>query len=69
MYFIVNNDAEGEHLIKILNSSLYTFLIKICQWGNFRNEQKVFSYLKYPKITININSYFKLSDNEIALIN
>jgi hypothetical protein len=74
MYFIVNNDIEGQQLIKILNSQLYVFLTKICQWGNFRNEQKVFSYLKYPKITDTeidneyVNNFFKLSENEINII-
>jgi hypothetical protein len=76
MYFIVLEDHEGEKLVKILNSSLYKFLIKICQWGNFRNEPKLLSYLKYPKIEkeieINdnyINEYFKLNKNEIMIIN
>lgn len=74
MYIIVNNDIEGQQLIKILNSQLYVFLTKICQWGNFRNEQKVFSYLKYPKITDTeidneyVNNFFKLSENEINII-
>ena len=68
------NDIEGQQLIKILNSQLYVFLTKICQWGNFRNEQKVFSYLKYPKITDTeidneyVNNFFKLSENEINII-
>lgn len=74
MYFIVNSKLEGKQLIRILNSQLYVFLIKICQWGNFRNEQKLFSYLKYPPIInekINdeyVNNYFKLSKNEINII-
>ena len=62
-------------MVKILNSDLYVFLIKICQWGNFRNEQKFFSFIKYPKITINdhidntfIYNYFKLTNNEIDVI-
>lgn len=71
MYFIVNSDVEGQQLVNVLNSKLYVFLTKICQWGNFRNEQKLFSYLKYPPINdipINddyINTYFKLSQDEI----
>jgi len=75
MYFLVDNDFEGEQLVKILNSSLYVFLTKICKWGNFRNEQKVFSFLKYPIITQQeitdkyINDFFKLSKNEIDILN
>jgi hypothetical protein len=79
MYFIVNSDLEGQQLVNILNSKLYVFLTKICQWGNFRNEQKLFSYLKYPPInnttindtTINddyINKYFKLTQDEIDVL-
>jgi hypothetical protein len=84
MYFIVNSDLEGQQLVNVLNSKLYVFLTKICQWGNFRNEQKIFSYLKYPPInnttindtTINdtpinddyINKYFKLSQDEIDVL-
>jgi len=74
MYFIVNNDFEGQQLINILNSNLYKFLINICQWGNFRNEQKLFSYLKYPQITDKIidnnyiYTYFNLTENEILSI-
>jgi hypothetical protein len=71
MYFIVDDSSEGHKLVKILNSKLYMFLAKICQWGNFRNEQKLFSYLKYPstadkKISNNyIYKCFKLTKKEI----
>ena len=74
MYFIVNDKIEGNKLIQILESKLYVFLINICQWGNFRNEQKLFSYLKFQKITNvditddYINTYFKLSIKEINLL-
>lgn len=74
MYFIVNNDNEGNKLVEILNTKLYLFLIKICQWGNFRNEEKLLSYLKYPKINKKINdkyiyNFFKLTIDEINIIN
>jgi hypothetical protein len=76
MYFIVDSENDGKNLIKILNSQLYVFIIHICQWGNFRNEQKLFSYIKYPIIenindNINddyINTYFNLSDDEIKIL-
>ena len=74
MYIIVNNDIEGNGLVKILNSDLYVFLNKICQWGNFRNEQKIYEYIKFPPITNEkidndyINQFFKLSKNEIKCI-
>ena len=70
---LVTDDKEGNQLVEMLNSSLYTFLVKICSWGNFRNESSLFSYLKYPiidKITDNnIYDYFMFSQNEIAIIN
>jgi hypothetical protein len=74
MYFIVDSELEGQQLVKILNTKLYVFLTKICQWGNFRNEQKVFSYLKYPKISDikiddeYINKYFNLTHKEINVL-
>lgn len=74
MYIIVNNDIEGNGLVKILNSDLHVFLNKICQWGNFRNEQKIYEYIKFPPITNDkidnsyINHFFKLSKNEIYCI-
>ena len=79
MYFIVDSELEGQQLVKILNTKLYVFLTKICQWGNFRNEQKVFSYLKYPKINdtkidyikiddVYINKYFNLTQKEIDVL-
>jgi hypothetical protein len=74
MYFIVNSYLEGQQLVNILNSKLYVFLTKICQWGNFRNEQKLFSYLKYPKINdtkiddVYINKYFNLTQKEIDIL-
>ena len=68
MYFIVETQEEGLFLVDILNSNLYKFLIKICQWGNFRNEVTLFNYLKYPN-SIDINNYFKLNKEEIDFVN
>lgn len=71
MYILVNTKEEGENIVNTLNSKLFIYLIKICQWGNFRNEVLLFSYFKYPEITNNIinneyiNNYYKLTNYEI----
>ena len=74
MFILVDSKKEGDLLIKSINSKLFKFLIQICQWGNFRNEASLFSYLKYPTSDINsindefIYAYYKLNNNEISLI-
>jgi len=77
MYILVESKKEGNVIVNTINSKLFTFLIKICQWGNFRNEASLFSYLKYVdskqvkknKIDENyINKYFNLSLEEIYYI-
>ena len=78
MYILVNSKEEGTMLVDTLKSKLFTFLIKICQWGNFRNESQLFTYLKYPNIIQTQNKkiddtfltkYYKLNDVEIQFIN
>lgn len=76
MYFIVSNKSEGDEMVNILSSELYKFIIKICQWGNFRNEANLFTYIKYPVIDNSkemtdkyIYDYFKLNQIEINTIN
>ncbi len=73
MYILVNSENEGNVIINAINSELFTFIIGICQWGNFRNEAGLFSYLKYPdcnKINkLTIDKYYKLSNDEINEIN
>jgi hypothetical protein len=77
MYILVNSKEEGNIIIDTLNSKLFTFLIQICQWGNFRNEASLFTYFKYPDFNIInnsklddefINTYYKLSDDEIDFL-
>jgi hypothetical protein len=76
MYILVNSKKEANVLITSLNSTLFTFIIKICQWGNFRNEASLFTYLKYPDFNIikknddkSIMEYYKLNKQEILFIN
>ena len=77
MYILVNSKEEGNIIINTINSDLFTFLIQICQWGNFRNEASLFTYFKYPNFNIInnskidnefINIYYKLSEDEINFL-
>ena len=77
MYILVNSEEEGNIIINTINSELFTFLIQICQWGNFRNEASLFTYFKYIDINIiNQNTidneflykYFKMNDAEINFV-
>jgi len=77
MYILVNSKEEGNIIINTLNSELFTFLIQICQWGNFRNESSLFTYFKYPDFNIInnskldnefINIYYKLNEDEINFL-
>ena len=81
MFILVDDKKEGEMLVNTINSKLFKFLIQICQWGNFRNEASLFSYLKYPTLSSlsnqqslsNINDefiykYYKLNNNEIKFV-
>ena len=77
MYILVNSKEEGHIIINAINSDLFTFLIQICQWGNFRNEASLFTYFKYPDFNIInnskldnefINIYYKLNEDEINFL-
>jgi hypothetical protein len=76
MYILVNSKEEGKTIINTINSKLFTYLIQICQWGNFRNEASLFTYFKYPDFNssnniiddIFINNYYKLNNEEINFI-
>jgi hypothetical protein len=61
MFILVENKEEGDIICDTLNTNLFKFLISICQWGNFRNEASLFSYLKYPNI-IDKNKFIKITD-------
>ena len=77
MYILVDTQEEGTIIINTINSKLFTFLIHICQWGNFRNEASLFTYFKYPDFNIVnnskldddfLNEYYKLSHEEIIFL-
>lgn len=73
MYIMVSKKKYGDKIVKILNSDLYKLVVKICKWSNFRNDAKLFSYLKYPikikQITNdNIHHFLQLSNDEINFI-
>ena len=77
MIILVESEKEGKIIVQTLCSKLFTFLIKICQWGNFRNEAKLFSFFKYPDsntvIYNNIDDrfiyeYYQITKDEINLI-
>lgn len=77
MYILVNSKEEGNIIINTINSELFTFLIQICQWGNFRNKASLFTYFKYLDFNIInnskidnefINIYYKLSEDEINFL-
>lgn len=69
MYYLVNSQEEGERLIKWLNSDLYKYIVKICQWGNFRNEPSLFSCLPFPPSDFSgsISNFFQLTTEENAV--
>lgn len=76
MYILVDNKREADAIINTINTQLFTFIINICQWGNFRNEASLFTYLKYPDYRIinnvndeSINKYYKLTLDEINFVN
>ena len=67
MYMLVNSEAEGEKIVKFLNSDIITFLLKITQYSaspHHKNEAKILNRLKIPK---SLDDY-KLSASEKALI-
>ena len=76
MYIIVEKKEEGDIILKTIKSKLFTYLIQICKWGNFRNEASLFSYFTYPnyKTIKEINdeilyNYYKLNNKEKAYLN
>jgi adenine-specific DNA-methyltransferase len=77
MYIRVKSKEEGNIIIDAINSKLFTSLLQICQWGNFRNEASLFSYFKYPNLEIINDSklddefiykYYDICDEEIKFI-
>ena len=67
---LVDNQEEGEYIINLLNSPLYTFYIEINKWSGFHHK-KVLQDLPYIPHTIgetNMYEYFNLSENEIQFV-
>lgn len=77
MYIIVSSEAEANAIIGTLNSKIFSVLIELCQWGNFRTEKQListFKYVDYEKVGKKsvddtfVNNYFKLSKKEVEFI-
>lgn len=72
-FIFVNDKHEGNFIIKLLNSELYTFFIKALKTNGF-NDIKLLNKLPYPKklkrnfSTLGLYKYFNLSDEEIKII-
>ena len=65
MYILVDSKEEGGVIVNTIKSGLFVFLIKICQWGNFRNEASLFSYFRYPdRECIDVLKYYNISEEE-----
>lgn len=47
MYILVDSKKNAKHIISLLTSNKYTRMIKICQWGLFRTEQKLIEYFGF----------------------
>ena len=66
---LVENEEEGNYIIKLLESKLYTFYININKWSGFHH-LKVLQDLPYIKINDihDIYNYFNLTNDEINFI-
>lgn len=68
---LVENKEEGEYIINLINSKLYTFFIEIYKWSGFHH-RKILQQLPYIKLENlndeNIYKYFNLTHKEINLI-
>jgi hypothetical protein len=68
---LVNNKEDGDYIIKLLESKLYTFYININKWSGFHH-LSVLQDIPYIKINDindeNIYKYFKLNEEEIKFV-
>ena len=68
---LVDDKKEGDYIIKLLESKLYTFYININKWSGFHHV-KVLQDMPYIKIDNinddNIYKYFKLNEDEINFV-
>jgi hypothetical protein len=70
---LVNNETEGNKIIKLINSKLYTFYIKTNKWSGFHNKEVL---KDLPNIISkiddindkNIYKYFNITKKEIKII-
>jgi hypothetical protein len=73
IYIFVENEIEGNNLVKILNSTLVRFIIKATKWSNFETCKEIFNYIQFPKLSEysdkNIYDFFELDKTEIEYIN
>jgi len=65
MYILVPSKAIGLNIVSALNTNLFKFIVKICKWSNYRNEAKLISFLKYPRIRVNNSNIYKYYDIDI----
>lgn len=69
----VNSQAEGEYIIRLLNSKVFQFIVSIYKWNGWNN-LNVINLLPYPKnLTKNFTDkdlyeHFNLTQAEIDLI-
>lgn len=69
MYILTKNKDEANRIIDALNSRLFSVMIDVCKWGNFRNEKALISWLKYPHKDVQcLYRYFKLTDDEKSFV-
>lgn len=68
-YAEVENEIEGNHLLRLLKSPLFTFLFEICKTSQF-NSGRVMNWLykKNPQYD-DIYKLYNLTDSEIKFIN
>ena len=71
---LVNSEEEGEKIIDLLNSKLYTFYIETNKWSGFHNKvvlqdlPNIIFDIDINNNNNNIYKYFNLTDEEIKLI-
>ena len=74
IYIKVQNNKEGENLVKYLKSDLIQFVVKATKWGNFQMLWTMFKYIDWPfsdfdEVTDDvIYSHFGITEEEIEFI-
>lgn len=70
---LVNNEIEGQKIIKLLNSKLYNFYIETNKWSGFHNKEVLQDLPNIINELDEINDesiykYFKITEDDIKLI-